>query len=223
MARTKIPFIESSHEPEGGWLKAFQPLFTKFGNRPHPLTYKNRYQLLIKVILSAQDSDRNINLVGEKFFEKFPTLEKLAEAKEAELFELLRSVKNWYNKAKWIVANAKKIGAEPRIPSDLKGLVSLSGVGRKSANVIISETSGEMEGVIVDLHTIRVAPRLGIANGDDPEKIEKQLMKWIPKENWKELGMSLTFLGREICRPTGPKCDICPAKTYCKFFLNGLT
>ncbi len=217
MARTKIPFVESDYEPEGGWLNAFSPLFEKYGSRPHPLTHKNRYELLIKVILSAQDSDKNINLVSEKFFEKFPTLEALSNAKETELFELLRTVKNWYNKSKWIVANAKSIGTEENIPKDMKDLTALRGVGRKSANVIISETTGIMEGVIVDLHTIRVTPRLQIAKGSDAEKIEKQLMKKIPSEYWQKLGMSLTFLGREICRPTNPKCEICPMNKVCKY------
>ena len=100
----------------------------------------------------------------------------------------------------------------------MEGLRALSGIGRKSANVIISETGGMMEGVIVDLHVLRVAPRLGIAIGTNPEKIEKQLMEVVPQQYWRELGMSLTFLGREICRPTNPHCLECVMNPVCDYY-----
>jgi endonuclease III len=97
-------------------------------------------------------------------------------------------------------------------------LIKLPGIGRKSANVIIRESGDHAEGIIVDLHVLRVAPRLGIAVGDKPEKIEKQLMEIIPQNRWNETGMSMSFLGREICRPTNPKCNICVMNKVCKYY-----
>ena len=100
-------------------------------------------------------------------------------------------------------------------------LTKLPGLGRKSANVIIRESGDTAEGVIVDLHVLRVAPRLGIVTDEDadkPEKVEKQIMAAVSKEFWNEAGMAISFLGREICRPTNPKCDICPMNTVCLYY-----
>jgi endonuclease-3 len=113
---------------------------------------------------------------------------------------------------------AEKIGTDDKIPTTLDELTKLPGIGRKSANVIIRESGGKAEGIIVDLHVIRVAPRLGIASGDKPEKIEKQLMEIFPQGSWNEVGMAISFLGREICRPTNPKCNICVMNAVCKFY-----
>ena len=100
-------------------------------------------------------------------------------------------------------------------------LIKLPGIGRKSANVIIRESGDNAEGIIVDLHVIRVAPRLGIAEGDKPEKIEKQLMEIIPQNRWNETGMALSYLGREICRPTDPKCKSCMMNKVCRYYNSG--
>ena len=101
-------------------------------------------------------------------------------------------------------------------------MTKLPGIGRKSANVIIRESGGEAEGVIVDLHVVRVAPRIGVAKGTQPEKIEKQLMLALPREYWNNLGMAISFLGREICRPTNPKCDQCIMNQVC-YHYNKIT
>jgi endonuclease III len=95
----------------------------------------------------------------------------------------------------------------------------LPGIGRKSANVILRESGKPAEGVIVDLHVVRVAPRLGIATGADPKKIEKQIMEVLPQKEW-DAGMAMSFLGREICRPTNPKCEICVMNTVCEYYKN---
>ena len=100
----------------------------------------------------------------------------------------------------------------------MEHLVALKGIGRKSANVIMREMKLPAEGIIADLYVIRVAPRIGlISESKDGNKVEKQLMQVLPKEIWSEIGMSLSFLGREICRPTNPKCDICPINTNCNY------
>ena len=108
---------------------------------------------------------------------------------------------------------------DKNIPSIMENLVALKGIGRKSANVIMREMKLPAEGIIADLHVIRVAPRIGlISESKDGNKVEKQLMQILPKEIWGEIGMSLSFLGREICRPTNPKCDICPINANCNYY-----
>jgi endonuclease-3 len=204
------------------WNKALKPLFKKYRGRKHPLEYKNPYQLLVMVVLSARDSDRNISAVAPALFGKFPSMEDLARARPAQLYPLIRGVRNFRNKAKWLTETAKRIGSDGKIPQTLEELTQYSGIGRKSANVILSQMNAPAEGVIVDLHTLRVAPRLGIANGTNPEKIENELMAEVARKNWHVLGMSLTYLGREICRPTNPKCLECVMNKVCRYYNSQL-
>ena len=203
-----------------GWPKSLTPLFKQYGGRKHPLNFKNAYQLLAVVILSAQDSDKHINKVAPNFFKAYPSLKKLAKAKPVQLFPLISTVRNFGNKAKWLVSVANTLKDGRNIPKTLEGLTALPGIGRKSANVIMSELGYEMEGVIVDLHVFRVAPRLGMAEGTNPSKIEKQLMEAVPQKHWRELGMGLSYLGREICRPTNPKCPECVMNVVCAYYKN---
>ena len=203
---------------EFDWPKAFKLLFKEYEGRKHPLQHKNKYQLVVMVILSARDSDRNINALAPALFQKYPSMKSLATAKPEDLYPYIGKVTNFVNKAKWLVTLATTVKDDKHIPEKLDQLIELPGIGRKSANVIISESGGEMEGVIVDLHVLRVAPRIGIASGKTPEKIEKELMGKIPQKHWRELGMSLTYLGREICRPTNPKCPDCPVNAVCAYY-----
>ena len=206
---------------EINWSQAFQPLFREYGKRKHPLDYQNRYQLVVMVILSAQDSDKHINELAPKFFAAYPTMNSLSHATPEDLLQYIGSVRNFGNKSNWLVKLAQAVGEDDHIPETMEGLTKLPGLGRKSANVIIRESGGKAEGVIVDLHVLRVAPRLGIADEKDaakPEKIEKQIMAVIPQEFWNEAGMSISFLGREICRPTNPKCIDCLMNTVCKYY-----
>ncbi|MFV0377405.1 MAG: endonuclease III domain-containing protein [Mangrovibacterium sp.] len=205
------------------WTAQLQPLFEQYGNRQHPLDYKTRYQLAVMVVLSAQDSDKHINELAPLFFEAYPNMKALATAEAEDLHKLIGSVRNFGNKAKWLVKMARELGDDEKIPHTMPELTKLPGLGRKSVNVIIRESGGEAEGVIVDLHVLRVAPRLGIAEDEvkpKPEKVEKQLMAAIAKEKWNEAGMALSFLGREICRPTNPKCPLCTMNMVCLHF-NG--
>lgn len=203
---------------EPNWLEAFKPLFKKYKGKKHPLQHKNLYQLVVVVILSARDSDKHINALAPAFFEKYPTIKMLSAAKPEELYPYIKDVTNFANKAKWLVALAKKIGDDKNIPLTLEQLTDLPGIGRKSANVIISEYGGDMEGVIVDLHVLRVVPRVGIAEGTNPEKIEKQLMEKIPQKYWRDLGIALTHLGRELCRPSNPQCPKCIINNVCRYY-----
>ena len=193
-----------------------QPLFEKYGKRKHPLDYSNRYQLLVMVVLSAQDSDNKINKVSHDFFKAFPSVEELKNHTPEDLYPLTKSVRGFRKKSAWLVQIAQAIGEDSRIPLTIAELTKLPGIGRKSANVIIRESGGKAEGIIVDLHVVRVAPRLGVADGK-PDKIEKQLMEVMPQEKWNDTGMILSFHGREICRPR-PLCEQCIVKSVCVYY-----
>ncbi|HEX7845213.1 MAG TPA: endonuclease III, partial [Chitinophagaceae bacterium] len=198
------------------WTEAIKPLLKKYKSQKHPLDYENVYQLMVMVVLSAQDSDRNINNLAPKLFEAFPNMKALTKATEETLFPFISKVRNFGNKAKWLIEIAKTIKDDKNIPLTHEGLTALKGIGSKSANVILREAGKPAEGVIVDLHVVRVAPRLGIATGADPKKIEKQIMEILPKSQW-DAGMAMSFLGREICRPT-PKCSECLMNSVCAYY-----
>jgi endonuclease-3 len=200
------------------WTDAVKPLIKKYKDKKHPLEYKNLYQLVVMVILSAQDSDRHINQVAPPLFEAFPDMRSLSRADEAMLHKYIGGVRNFGNKTKWLMNLAKTVKEDKNIPLTMEGLTALSGIGRKSANVIMREMGKKAEGVIVDLHVVRVAPRLGIATGTDPKKIEKQIMETLPQKDWGEIGMAISFLGRETCRPTNPKHNECLMKDVCAYY-----
>lgn len=193
-----------------------KPLLKKYKNHPHPLDYKNIYQLLVKVLLSAQSTDDIINKISPAFFEKLPNMQALSRASEETLYPLIAKVRNFRNKASWLMQIAKQVKKDSHIPLTLDELTELPGIGRKSANVILREAGKPAEGVIVDIHVVRVAPRLGIANGTDPKKIEQQLMVALPQQQW-DAGMAMSFLGRDICRPK-PLCPECLMRPVCAFY-----
>ncbi|ALM50342.1 DNA lyase [Flavobacterium psychrophilum] len=199
------------------WPKALKPLIAEYKGKEHPLHYKNIYQLLVMVVLAAQDSDANINKVTVDFFKKFPDMKALSKANSAELHEYLAKVRFNGNKIAWLQEIAETVKEDKNIPKTMKELVALKGVGRKSANVIMREAGVNAEGILVDLHVLRVAPRLGITTDGDATKIEKQLMQKLPKDMWGEVGMALSFLGREICRPTNPKHSECILSNVCEY------
>ncbi len=198
------------------WPEAMKPLIKKYKNKKHPLDYKNIYQLVVMVVLSAQDSDRHINELAPKLFDTFPDMRALSKATPETLTPLIGSVRNFGNKIKWLMEIAQTIKEDKNIPTTLDGLTALKGIGRKSANVILRESGRPAEGIVVDLHVVRVAPRLGIATGTDANKIEKQLMAVLPPNEW-GAGMAMSFHGREICRPQ-PKCEICLMNTVCAYY-----
>jgi endonuclease-3 len=176
---------------------------------------------MVAVILSAQDSDANINKVVPAFFEKFPNLESLATHSIEDLIPYVNKVRNFNTKSSWLIEIAQTLKKDTEIPTNLDDLVALKGIGRKSANVIMREMKVPAEGIIADLHVIRVAPRIGlITEAKDGNKVEKQLMQVLPKEIWGEIGMVISFLGRETCRPTNPKCIECPIQNDCQYTLK---
>ena len=200
------------------WAKEIQPLLKKYKGKKHPLNYGNTYELLVMVVLSAQDSDAHINKIAPDFFKAFPDMKALAKADADSLFPLIGKVRNFGNKTKWLLEIAAQVKQDKNIPTTLEKLTALPGIGRKSANVIMRESGLTAEGIIVDLHVVRVAPRLGIATGADPKKIEKQMMEVLAPKDWGEAGMAISFLGRETCRPTNPKHAECVMKNVCNHY-----
>jgi endonuclease III len=200
------------------WKEEIQPLLKKYKGKKHPLDYRNTYELMVMVVLSAQDSDAHINKLAPDFFKAFPDMKALSTANEEALFPLINKVRNFGNKTKWLLKLAAEIKEDKNIPTTMDELTALPGIGRKSANVILRESGMKAEGIMVDLHVVRVAPRLGIATGTDPKKIEKQMMEVLDPKDWGEAGMAISFLGREICRPTNPKHSECVMNKVCAYF-----
>ena len=198
------------------WVKAIQPLLKKYKGKKHPLEYKNTYQLVVMVVLAAQDSDKHINQVSVDLFKAIPNMKALAKHSAETLIPYIKKIRNHRNKANWLVQIAQNIKADNNIPKNLESLTDLPGIGRKSANVILRESGLPAEGIMVDLHTVRVAPRLGIVDTADPKKIEQQLMEILPQKYW-DAGMAMSFHGREICRPK-PLCELCFMRPVCKYY-----
>jgi endonuclease-3 len=199
------------------WSVAIRPLLRKYKGKKHPLEYGNLYQLVVMVVISAQSTDIVVNQKAPGLFKAYPDMSALAAVgKREELFPYLQGIRNFAHKADWLLKIAKTVREDAHIPLTLEKLTALPGIGRKSANVILREAGRSPEGIIVDLHVMRVAPRLGIANGKDPQEMEAQLMEELPKKEW-DAGMAMSFLGREICRPK-PDCAHCLMNPVCAYY-----
>ncbi|MBN2746752.1 MAG: endonuclease III [Bacteroidales bacterium] len=184
------------------------------------LTYENPYQLLVAVILSAQCTDKRVNMLTPSFFRSFPTAETLAEAHQDEVFELIKSCSYPNNKAKNLVGMAKTLINEFKgnVPSDVDELQKLPGVGRKTANVIASVVFGEAA-MAVDTHVFRVSARIGLTkNAKNPLQAEKQLVKYIPEEKIPTAHHWLILHGRYVCKARKPLCDNCFLTEICDYY-----
>ncbi|MCE3280898.1 MAG: endonuclease [Bacteroidetes bacterium] len=184
------------------------------------LQYSNPYELLVAVILSAQCTDKRVNMVTPALFKAFPVPEVLAEASSDEVFQYIRSISYPNNKAKHLVGMAKMLINEFKgiVPSDVDELQKLPGVGRKTANVIASVVY-EKPAMAVDTHVFRVSARLGLTiNSKTPLDTEKQLMRYIPLDKVAIAHHWLILHGRYICVARTPKCEICPLTEWCKYF-----
>jgi endonuclease-3 len=199
------------------WAKAVRPLIKKYKGKKHPLEYKNLYQLVVMVVLSARTTDLIVNAIAPKLFSEVPDFRAMGNLTPELLHPYISKIAGFRKKAEWLIRLAKTVSDAKKLPLTMDELTKLPGIGRKSASVILREAGKPAEGIIVDLHVVRVAPRLGIAKGDDPRKIEEQIMKKIPQQDW-GIGMDISFLGREICRPTNPKCTQCPMNPVCAYF-----
>jgi endonuclease-3 len=188
------------------------------------LDFQTPFQLLVATILSAQCTDKRVNMVTPKLFATYPTPAALAAAKQADVEELVKTTGFFRNKSKSLLGVSAAIESEHGgdVPGTLEELVKLPGVGRKTANVILGNAFDRNEGVVVDTHVARVSKRLGLTKHDDPVKIEQDLMKLFPSEQWTLLAHLLIWHGRQICEARLPKCSSCPLADLCPSFGIGV-
>ncbi len=181
------------------------------------LEHTNAWQLLIATILSAQCTDARVNMVTKELFKRYPTPETLAQADVQEVESIIHSLGFYSAKARNIVACSRRIvevfGGE--VPSSIEDLTSLAGVGRKTANVVRGNIFGEPS-IVVDTHVKRISGKLGLTKNTDPEKIESDLMQYLPKEHWIRYNMQIITHGRQICTARSPKCSECFLSDLCK-------
>lgn len=183
------------------------------------LNYRNIFELMIAVVLSAQTTDVRVNMVTKDLFERFPTKEDLANANLAEVEEIIKSIGLYKNKARNIVALAKAL-ENKEVPNDFEELIKLPGVGRKTANVILSE-GYKIPRIAVDTHVERVSKRLGIVNEDaTPLEVEEVLMAGLDPKDYHRAHHTLIFFGRYHCLARKPHCDHCPLQNNCRYQNN---
>lgn len=183
------------------------------------LNHESAWQLLIATILSAQCTDARVNIITKDLFCKYPNLEAFANAKQEELEQDIKTAGFYKNKAKNIIACSKRLieTYHGEVPKKLEDLITLAGVGRKTANVIRGNIYDDPS-IVVDTHVKRISNKLGFTKEQDPVKIEFELMEILPKDHWILYNIHIIRLGRTICTARSPKCEDCFLKTYCKSF-----
>lgn len=187
-------------------------------NADTELHFENPYQLLVATILSAQSTDQRVNIVTPSLFARYPDARALARATPEELEPQIHSTGFFRAKSRSVIGMAQALverhgGA---VPADLDALVQLPGVGRKTANVVLGHALG-VPGLPVDRHVLRVSNRIGIATGTEPECVERQLCKALPRDLWTRASDTLILHGRRICKPR-PLCDRCAVRSLCRYF-----
>ena len=203
---------------ENDVIKVLDILEETYPDAECALNHRNVYELIVAVALSAQTTDKSVNQVTPALFERYPDAEALAGADTAEVEEYIKRIGMYRTKAKNIVAMAQKICRDynGEVPGDYDSLISLPGVGRKTANVVLSVGFGQQR-IAVDTHVFRVANKIGLVNEKDVLKTELALMDRIPEDRWSQAHHSLIFHGRNCCDARKPKCDTCPVNGYCEY------
>lgn len=181
------------------------------------LDYTSPLELLVATVLSAQCTDARVNVVTKSLFKKYPRAHDYAEAPAGQLEEDIRSTGFYRNKAKALRACCAELVQryDGDVPADMAVLVQLPGIGRKTANVILGNAFELAEGIVVDTHVRRLAGRLGLSEHTDPEKIERDLMTVVPRQDWIVVSHLLILHGRKICAARAPKCVACPVNDLC--------
>jgi len=199
-------------------LKIIEELDRLYPDAGCSLTYKTPLQLLIATQLAAQCTDERVNIVTRDLFEKYKTAEDFENADIKVLEQDIRSTGFYRNKARNIIACCQKIIDEydGEVPDTMEKLLTLPGVGRKTANVILGNIFNT-PGIVVDTHAKRLSNRLGLTKEQDPTKIEFDLMKIIPRERWSRFSNQLVFHGRAVCNARKPDCESCSLKPYCVY------
>ena len=189
-----------------------------FPNASCELDYRNVYELSVAVILSAQTTDKSVNKVTPKLFEKYPDLDHLASANIQDVERIIQAIGLYKRKSIYIIEFARFIINEYHgiIPNTIEELIKVPGIGRKTANVIVSE-GYKLPGFAVDVHVTRVSNRLGLVNTTDPNKIEMLLKELFPKDEWHIMHHRLIFMGRYLCKAQKPECNRCPFINKCLY------
>jgi len=206
--------MKSAKERIGEIIKILRKTYP--GSRT-ALEFKTSLQILVATILAAQCTDDRVNQITPALFKKYPTAADFAKADRAELEHEIRPTGFFRNKAKSIIGASRKIvedfGGE--VPDTMEELITLPGVARKTANIVLSSSYKKAEGIAVDTHVKRLSGRLGLSKEHDPEKIERDLMVVVPRKDWLDFNFMLVNYGREICQARKPKCSECVLKHLC--------
>jgi endonuclease-3 len=226
VARKPVPAKKPARAARGRSLPSVDPtlayerLHALYPEAHCELDFKTPFQLLVATILSAQCTDKRVNMVTPVLFSRYPTVESLARAKQEDVEEIIKSTGFFRNKAKNIIAMAGGVADlhGGTVPSTLEELVKLPGVGRKTANVVLGNAFDVNEGVVVDTHVGRLSNRLGLPSETDPVKVEQILMTQFARDRWTMLAHLLIFHGRRVCDAKKPRCgecslaDVCPSR-----------
>lgn len=188
-----------------------------YGDPHAALEFASPFQLLVAVILSAQTTDIGVNKATPALFERYPDAAALAGADQLEVEEYVRTLGFYHQKAKNIIKTAQCIVAEfgGEVPDTMEGLTSLAGVARKTANIVLGEAFGKVEGIAVDTHVFRLAHRLGLSENTEQDKVERDLMAEIPRDQWHRVNYDLITHGRAICTAKRPACGACFLSDVC--------
>ena len=192
----------------------------RYPEAPCALHYKKDYELMIAVRLSAQCTDARVNLVTPALFEKYPTLEAMAAADIEDVEKLVHSCGFYKHKARDIVLGCQMLLNDygGKVPATMEELLRIPGVGRKTANLLLGDLYGEPGSVVCDTHCIRICGRLGLSQGKEPEKVERQLRAILPPEESSDFCHRIVLFGRDCCSAQRPKCIECPLTMFCKEF-----
>lgn len=201
------------------YKKVLDYFIENVGYQESELNYSNPFELIVAVILSAQCTDKRVNIVTPNLFQSYPTPKTLSEASFEEVFNIIRSISYPNNKAKHLIAMASKLENDfgGIVPCEVEKLMTLPGVGRKTANVVSSIIYGTAV-IAVDTHIFRVSRRIGLSKGTTPRAVELDLEKYIPKEYRANAHHWLLLHGRYICSARNSKCENCPIATFCAYF-----
>ncbi len=213
----KLPKGESFEERKERFQKIFKALHKEYPDAKCALEFNNPYELVAATILSAQCTDKRVNMVMPDFRKAFPSAKALANAEPAEIEEVIKSTGFYRQKAKSLKSMASDIMEKfgGHVPDTMEELTTLRGVGRKTANVVLGDAFGKAEGIAVDTHVTRLSGRLGLTEHSEPEKIEQDLMKLAKPSQWTLTAHELILHGRNICIAQKPKCSQCAVAEYC--------
>ena len=200
--------------------KIIKILDKEYGDVDIALNFSNVFELMVATILSAQCTDKRVNIVTSALFKKYKTVKDYADAELKEFENDIKSTGFYRNKAKNIIETANIVLSKFNgvVPKTMEELTTLKGVARKTANIVLGSGYGINVGIAVDTHVIRLTNLIGLSKNSDPKKIEQDLMKIIPKKYWKNISFMIQTLGRRVCIARRPKCDICPINKLCNYY-----